>query len=167
MAVRIINADTARSLLCYEPATGEFTWRESRGRVAAGQKAGSIASNGYWEIYVENRRYRAHRLAWFMVHGGWPADTIDHRNGDKLDNRIANLREATTSQNHANQPARRSSRSGFRGVHFSQREQRWVAKITCNGRKRHIGQFISKADAIAAYARVSKEVFGEFARSAS
>jgi hypothetical protein len=164
MSVRIINADTARQLLIYEPETGVFTWRESRGRVAAGDVAGGLARNGYWEIYVGGRRYRAHRLAWLITHGEWPEPTVDHINGVKTDNRIANLRQATVTQNHANQSLRRNSQSGIRGVHYSARDGRWVAKITANGRTSFLGQFKTKDEAAAAYATASRIAFGDFAR---
>jgi hypothetical protein len=164
VTVRIINADEARHLLAYDPLTGELRWRKSRGRVSAGQIAGSLASNGYWDIFVLHRRYRGHRLAWLITYGVWPEYTIDHKNGNRSDNRIDNLREATITQNHANQPPRKSSRSGVRGVHFSQREQRWIAKITVSGRTKHVGQFKTRDAAAKAYAQAARVAFGEFAR---
>lgn len=95
---------TLRATLLYDPDTGVFTRAITRGSLAAGTKAGSLNRVGYWQIGVCGRTYTAQRLAWFYVHGDWPDGDIDHINRDKLDNRIANLRVISRSENLRNRP---------------------------------------------------------------
>lgn len=90
---------------------------------------------------------------------GWPQ--TDHRNTDGLDNRRANLREATTSQNMANGQRRKTS--GFKGV-FPRESGRWRAKICVENRPINLGTFTDPADAARAYDAAARLHFGEFAR---
>lgn len=90
---------------------------------------------------------------------------IDHANGNKLDNRRANLRFATTSQNSANVGKRKDSRNRFKGIHFHRHSGLWQAKIHFNGKRVTIGYFRSDEDAARAYDAKAREVFGEFART--
>ena len=94
-----LTADRLRQLLDYEPATGVFTWKVNRSIVKAGQKAGvnPHGGDGYPRIGVDGQQCLAHRLAWLHVHGRFPDDEIDHINGIRSDNRLSNLREATTT----------------------------------------------------------------------
>ena len=87
----------------------------------------------------------------------------DHINGDKLDNRKCNLRVCTRSQNQINALCRRNSKSGLRGVHWSERNKRWVAQMRFNGRKLSLGYFTSKLAASKAYCEQVKLLYGEFA----
>ena len=120
----LIDAPELRRLLSYDPKTGDFRWRVSRGGgVRAGDLAGTLHSGGYWQIYVNNRLYLAHRLAWLYVYGKWPDKGIDHKNGIRTDNRICNLREATASQNGANKGRLTRNTSGFKGVSWISKDQ--------------------------------------------
>jgi hypothetical protein len=99
-----ITAERLRQLLHYDPERGVFTWlsrpaERSWNTRFAGTRAGTINGLGYVVIGILGRRYKAHRLAWLYVHGEWPGRELDHINCDKSDNRIANLRPATRSQN--------------------------------------------------------------------
>jgi hypothetical protein len=60
--------------------------------------------------------YREHRLAWLYMTGEWPTHEIDHINGDRVDNRFCNLREATASENRWNSRKRVNNTSGYKGV---------------------------------------------------
>jgi hypothetical protein len=90
------------------------------------------------------------------------ATQIDHRDGDGLNNRRANLRPCTAAQNAWNWNAnRRRRQSRFRGVHF---DGRWVASIWVDGRNKSLGRFDSEELAAIAYNRAASELRGEFAR---
>jgi hypothetical protein len=181
MADTELTADEARRLLRYDPETGEFRWRVRRGSTApVGGLAGSPHIKGYWTIRINYKLYLAHRIAWLMMTGSWPAIQIDHENLDKSDNRWGNLREATRHQQRGNVPKAARNTSGFKGVAFIQsranpnRTERrgnrpgagcWVAYIVKGRKKVNLGRFETAEEAHAAYLRAAKDHFGaEFAR---
>ncbi len=84
-----------RSLLSYDPHTGLFYWRSPQPGRDPDTPAGSIRADGTRRIMVKGRLYQAHRLAWYYVKGTLPPRPLIHINGDKDDNRIANLRLQT------------------------------------------------------------------------
>lgn len=162
-----MNALVVQQALEYDPVSGTFTWRSKRSnRVPAGARAGSVDAGGYLIIRISGANYKAHRLAWLQVNGEWPSGQLDHINGDKTDNRIANLRIATPAENAANRPRRSNGRSGFKGVSWCNRTGKWLASIRSDGRNRHLGYFTDPAEAHAVYAAAARETFGEFARTA-
>lgn len=146
-------ADVRRALR-YDPATGKFYWCErTSNRVRVGEEAGKTNRNsdGYKTINVFGKAYKAHRLAWFYTHGVWP-DQIDHINGDRLDNRIENLRSVSCQHNTHNQrSAHSNSATGVLGV-IPKPSGKFAAEIRVNGKKLHIGTFHSVEEASAAYA---------------
>lgn len=146
-------------LLTYDSETGVLRWRLSRrGAARAGTEAGSIRNTAapgrspklYRYVSVDDQRFKAHRIAFAIHHGRWPALYIDHVNGDGLDNRIANLREATRNENAQNQVrAQRHNKGGVLGVRM--RSGRFTAQIWRNGKLKHLGSFNTPAEASAAY----------------
>lgn len=161
---RQVTAERLRELLDYDPATGIFTWRVTHWPAVAGSAAGYIDGAGYHRITVDRVNYYAHHLAWFYVTGEWPDDEIDHRNCERDNNRFANLREATSSQNKWNTRIRRDNTSGFKGVNKA--AGRWRAQIQHAGRQRHLGYFGTATEAHAAYCAAALERDPEFARLA-
>jgi hypothetical protein len=147
------QVNTLRGLLDYEPETGIFHWRVQPSRnVKAGVIAGTLNHDGYIRIMVNGKKFLAHRLAYLHFHGVWPEQQIDHLNGDKSDNRIANLRDVSPSINSQNQTRpRKSNASGFLGVSWNKDNKRWMSKIKVNGRSQHLGYFSSPEVAHAAY----------------
>lgn len=160
-----LTVERLKELLNYDPDTGVFTWRVRRGGNAkAGGKAGYCHPRGYWCIEINDKLYRAHRLAWLYTTGSWPEGEIDHANMDKSDNRWENIRDASRSQNNANTPLRTDNTSGFKGVHFCKRPRRWQAKVTVNRKQIFLGYYDTREEAHAVYAAAAKHYFGEFAR---
>jgi hypothetical protein len=92
-----------------------------------------------------------------------PGMEVDHKNRDRLDNRYDNLRHATPSQNQWNTGLRKDSQTGVKGVHWSQRAQRYRATIKANGKTVAIGQYESLAEAAAARQDAAEKLHGEFA----
>lgn len=146
-----LTAARLRELLHYDPETGVFTNRVVRPRTVLGAVAGGHDSYGYITISVDVRRYLAHRLAWLYVYGEWPSKNLDHINGVRDDNRIANLREATQAQNLQNRAAASIGRSGVLGVGWDSSRKKWVASIKHQGKARHLGRFSTVEGAQAAY----------------
>ena len=103
-----MSVEDLRRILTYNPETGGFRWAVDRGcnanRVKAGTIAGSVKDNGYVAIKIGRTFYKAHRLAWFLGTGEWPAPDIeiDHINRVRGDNRLCNLRPVTRIGNQAN-----------------------------------------------------------------
>lgn len=147
-----------RQLVHYDPETGVFKWRKATSnRVKAGGVAHSLCSNGYVRIGIDGRRYHAHRLAWLYVFGSWPAHQIDHLNGQRSDNRIANLRAVTRALNTQNQQrAHADSASGLLGVTYDKSRGKYQAKIYAEGRHRHLGRFATPEAAHAAYLKAKR-----------
>lgn len=159
------SQEVLRQLLDYDPETGALTWRSradgffpvtryrTRAELAhrwnviyAGKPALQTFTNGYLggRLFTEN--VRAHRVAWKIFHGTDPQGQIDHINGDKLDNRIANLRVVDAGGNARNRPLRSDNKSGVNGV-FAH-SGKWRAGIRFNGRYTYLGTFETFSDAV-------------------
>ena len=156
-----LSAERLRELLHYEPTTGAFTRLQQRGSAKVGDHAGCMGNHGYTRILIDGVSYLCHRLAWLYVYGIWPDDQIDHRDGNRLNNRIANLREATYTENSHNlHKAQRNSKSGLLGV--TDVNGKWGARIMSFGKQRRLGVFKTKEEASAAYIE-AKRVLHPFA----
>lgn len=156
-----LTAERLRELLHYNPETGVFTWLVHRQRHRAGDVAGSKHSMGYIEMGVCGSSYLAHRLAWLYMTGAWPAGDVDHKNGQRSDNRFDNLRDVSKSVNLQNrQSAPSNSLSGLLGVSRSAaRKERWTARIQgLNGRPIHLGSFDTPQEAHHAYLEMKRSM---------
>jgi len=151
-------------LLHYDPDTGEFFWKVSGNGKNVGDRAGSLHHTGYIIIMVNGRNFGAHELAMAYVRGEWPKPTIDHINVNKADNRWENLREATRSQQKMNGSLYKNNTSGNKGVHWYPKKNRWTAYISKDGKRIHLGSFLTREEAASAYTTAAKKLFGEFAR---
>lgn len=152
-------------VLEYEPLTGNFKWLIATPRAPIGAVAGVITNTGYRVMSVDAQKHLAHRLVWFYVHGKWPEHQIDHINGNRADNRLSNLREATPGQNAHNAKARSTNKSGLKGV--SLHRGRWHARIVVDYKMIILGYFPTKEAAHAAYCVAAKKYHGEFANNGS
>jgi len=160
----LITVEEARQLFSYNPNTGDLTWRVNRGaRARAGNAAGWENGEGYLRTSVNRKRYLTHRLAWLVHYGSWPQDFIDHINGDRSDNRLVNLREASRAENGRNRGANRNNTSGYKGVSWHKSSRRWVANVYGEAGNRHLGCFNTPEEAHAAYCAAAAELYGEFA----
>lgn len=149
-------------LLAYDPETGVFTWKErTANRVKVGDTAGSLHHDGYIVIRIDGGLYRAHRLAWFYVTGGWPSGHffVDHKDLNRARNVWTNLRLATNKQNGENPSLSKRNKSGYQGVWWNEKAQAYDVKI-CHNRKQHyIGRYISIDEAVEARQKAEKELF--------
>lgn len=147
----MLTQSRLKELLHYDPNTGTFVWRSARQGVRVGGVAGCINGNGYQLICVDYRLYMSHRLAWLYVYGAWPEHEIDHINGIRDDNRIANLREATRAENAQNRAKQSNNTSGLIGVHWDSTKRKWISQIKIDGATKHLGVFDTPESAHAAY----------------
>jgi hypothetical protein len=168
MATNNLTAERLRSLLSYEAESGTFRWRHDRirGRLRvvnaeAGEVAGSVRPNsGYVRIGIDGRQYFAHRLAWLYTYGAWPTSEIDHRNGVRSDNRLANLRDVSRRVNQQNALSpKHGTASGLLGVFRARsKSERWGARIGVNGKEQHLGTFKTPEAAHAAYIEAKRRL---------
>ena len=161
-------ADTLRQLLEYDSDTGILTWkprpvemfRDNDKRICAtwntryaGKEAfGSIDLDGYKFGPIQSSYFKAHRIIWKMVHGTDPKGQIDHINGNRADNRIANLRDVTGHENQRNAGVRSDNKSGTPGVF-----QRKNGKFSVIIQGKHCGSADTLEDAIEMRTRLEKE----------
>lgn len=161
----MLTQSRLRELLHYDSGTGVFRWLVAPGKRSdlKGAVAGSPQYQGYICICVDFQKHRAHRLAWLYMTGAWPDAHIDHINGDKGDNRFANLRGATKAQNEMNKGLRCHNTSGATGVYWSRAAGKWQAYIRIDGRSRYLGVYQNIDDAKAARREAEIALFGEYA----
>jgi hypothetical protein len=152
--------------LSYNRETGEFHWLSSPRSGWVGKRAGSLTNKGYRIIEIDGEPVLTHRLAWFFTYGEWPPHEVDHKNTNRDDNWIDNLRKATKAQNQANAVTRADNSSGIKGIHWSNKANKWVARIQCNNKRYCLGYFEDLDLAAAAYAKASNDHHQEFGRVA-
>lgn len=158
-----ISREALHDSLDYNPATGVFRYKKNHMLSRIGTIAGYLTNTGYRKISINNREYYEHRLAWIYVYGELPAQDIDHINEIKSDNRIANLRAATRSQNNINTANGKGGFLGVKGVTYDRVNLKYRAKIAKDYRTIHLGRFESLDEAAAAYRAASESLFGEYA----
>ena len=145
------TAAQLRKFFEYDPLTGEVRNLITRGRAKAGNVAGTLSDDGYLVVMFLGQNERLHRIIWCMQTGVWPELLIDHEDGNGLNNRWRNLREASTAENGQNLNAT-SARTG-RPLGVSPLPSgRWRARIKVDYREKHIGVFPTEAEAHQAYA---------------
>lgn len=156
-----ITQEQLHALLSYDGETGEFRWKVKASiRSPAGSIAGTINKLGYvvFRICGGKKLYLAHRLAWLYVYGKMPKHGIDHIDGNRSNNAISNLREATPAENSQNLCERRKDSKWPIGVGFYARYGRWTARIHKNEVEKFLGYFDSPESAHAAYLAAKKEL---------
>jgi len=149
----VITHAQLKESLDYNPETGVFIWllpyKNSRINRCVGDIAGAVWTGVYMGISVRGGNYLSHRLAWFYVYGVWPL-YIDHKDHDRVNNRINNLRSVTRNENQQNRSLNKNNTSGVTGVFWSKVMLKWAAKMTIDGDKKTIGYFTDKFEAICA-----------------
>ena len=174
-----LTAERLKELVSYDPETGEFTWlprpithwcihawnRQWAGKRLYVSVQRSPNCKFYALVRFGGRHYGVHRLAWLYTHGRWPADEIDHKDNNPLNNRIDNLREATHAQNQRNKGVMRNNRLGIKGVTFEATRRgpkKYKAQYTHERKHISIGWFTTAEEASAAYIAAVKNLHGEF-----
>lgn len=162
----MITQERLKELLVYSPIEGLFFWRVDRGRLAKrGWVAGSPTSHGYIGVKIDNKLYKAHRLAFLYMVGRFPVNEVDHINGTKSDNSWANLREATKSQNLLNVGASKNNKTGVKNVYPAKNGYRVIVNV--NGKQKYIGKYddLELAELVAIEA--ADKYHGEFSKTRS
>lgn len=150
----------------YQPATGVFRRRTKSGTAKRLDVAGKEDRDGYRAVRINSRFYMVHRIVFFWVHGFWP-DQVDHRNNNKGDNSISNLRAASHSQNRQNVRLQSNNSSGIKGVGWNKKAMKWQVRITLNGRVFCFGYYEDKFSAACAVFSERNRLHGEFCNHGS
>jgi hypothetical protein len=150
-------------------STGTLRWRappknhaEKLGMVAGYPLKAPPGKKSYWQVRAFGQTFKRSRVVFYMAHGRWPEPAVDHINGQSLDDRLANLRECTLSQNAANSRDKLRTTGLPRGV-YETRQGRFMARLTVNRQTASLGTFDTPEAARAVYDHARKEAFGDFA----
>jgi hypothetical protein len=163
--MNLLTQEKIKELLDYNPETGIFIWKSKTSKyspIKVGSIAGYLKSSGYRIIEIYNKAFREHRLAWLYVYGVFPSDQIDHINGIRDDNRISNLREATNKENSFNKKPSKNNTSGYKGVSWNKKNNKWVSQIRVDKKSIYLGLYDSLEDAAIAYQAAAIRYHGDF-----
>jgi HNH endonuclease len=166
-------------LLKYEPDTGKLFWLhrpesmfKSKNDAKAwnsrysGKEAFTAKCNrsGYMVGNIHHKSFTAHRVIWTLVYGGIPEGMqIDHKNRERSDNKLSNLRLATPLDNKRNSSKPSTNRSGYKGVSWSSRHGKWLSSISFDGKTKYLGLFEDAVEASEVYKQEAEKNFGLFA----
>lgn len=152
-----------KKVICYDPDTGIFTWRVTRPGAIAGRVAGcERTGTGYIRIRVDYKLYQAHRLAVLYMEGVWPEHEVDHINGIKTDNAWDNIRKCTQSENLKNLKMNSRNKSGYKGVSWNKRMNKWQVQAVLNRETFYLGHYSDVHEAGRVYDRFARKHHGEF-----
>jgi len=150
----------------YRSETGKFLYKKAWGHKRVGDVAGHN-HKGYRMLCLKDNNYYIHILVYLVENGFEAPDQIDHRDHNRSNNHISNLRACSCSENRGNVDLRKDNTSGYRGVYSNKRDQNWKAQITVNGKVIHLGSFTDILEAAATYEAAALKHFGKFYFKAS
>lgn len=141
---------------------GQLYWKvRIKSDIDISKPAGDIDKRyGYRRIQIEGKIYKAHRLIWKYHYGKDPKEFIDHIDGNRTNNNMENLREATRQQNGFNRGPQKNNKLGIKGVRKDGNKYR--ATIIINGKEKHLGMFFTIEEARLAREEAEKKLFKEF-----
>jgi len=159
-----VGPNNVRELFYANDQTGELFWRERTddvepnrrarnvfNKMYAGRKVGyERAGHGttYLQVRAIGKVYALHRVVWLYCYLSWPKGQIDHVDGNGLNNHISNLRDVTRSQNQRNAKRRKDNKSGFTGVTWNSKANKWLVRICTDSGRKHLGYFFCLKKAI-------------------
>lgn len=136
-------------------------WRKGLPRDCVGKRAGNDHHSGYKYVKIKGKLYAEHRIVWLMVYGSFPDGELDHKDLDKKNNSVDNLRQSSRTSNCANRQG--WSKSGYKGVYATTRGKPWMAAININGKMANLGRFDCPIEAAKAYDFAARKQHGEHA----
>lgn len=174
-----ITPEMLRELLTYDPETGKLYWKERPLNMFPSDRTGkswntkyagreacvAICRAGYKYGTIFDRSHYAHRVAWAIYYGAMPKGEVDHINAVRVDNRIVNLRDVTSSENKWNSSIQRNNTIGIKGIYWDKDRGKWRAQLSKHGKRVFSGRFNSLEEAEEAYTEAAKKHHGEFART--
>ena len=172
MGDMMCDVSTLAKLLRADFDEGKLYWLDNpsdspqrRAKYAGKEAFTSLDERGYKQGRISGKKLYAHRVIYALAYGSWPDEQVDHKNGNRSDNRLCNLRAATKSENGANRHVSRGT-SRFIGVSWHSKSGKWVAYTQKDGRQHYLGLFGTEEAAATAYAKAALNLHGEFASAA-
>jgi len=147
----------------FDYRNGQLLWKRSTGRVSAYSEAGAIGKRGYRHVRFMGKSYLAHRLIYLMIKNELPIQ-IDHIDGNKLNNRIENLRSSTQSENRMNAVRSTLNKSGVKGVCWSRSNRCWHVQVKKGKKNVYSGFFADLEFAELVSVEARNKHHGTFAR---
>lgn len=145
-----LTNERLKELVSYDKETGNFFRLVAVANIKTGLVIAKPAKNGYVRMHIDGHLYYLHRLAWFYENNEWPV-AIDHIDGNKINNKLCNLRAATCGENLQNISTKTKAISGFKGAYFHPKAKNWQAKIMLNGKTKSLGYYKTPEEAHEAY----------------
>tara|TARA_R110000737_G_C14215126_1_gene419942 strand:+ start:21 stop:485 length:465 start_codon:yes stop_codon:yes gene_type:complete len=134
---------------------GTLWWKTTGKGRNLNKPIGSLNKGGYLQGTVAGKQKKVHHMVWFIHKGVWPKQ-LDHINKIKTDNRVHNLRESVSLNNHNRDMPLPSS--GLIGASWNKAKQKFKSSIKINGTNKHLGYFTSAKYASLAYLKAKKEI---------
>lgn len=156
------SVERLQQALSFDLQAGKAYWKTSAGGQTVGAEVKYRHKSGYAYVQVDRMRFSLHRAIWAIANGFWPERTIDHIDGDTLNNAISNLRLASFAENCLNRKKYKNNQSGEVGV--SRKHGKWAAQVNKGGKSHYLGLFDTKEAASAAYKAAATALHGEFSR---
>ena len=151
--------------LFYIDSENNLRWKIQKGRRNPHEIAGRISTHGYYEVRINGQMKQVHRIMFQMFNQLDVLDDsvfIDHIDLNRLNNSKDNLRVCTKTQNRQNRTKQSNNTSGFKGVSYDKKRNKWQAGIGVNGKRIGLGRFDTPELAYEAYCKSAKEIQGEF-----
>jgi hypothetical protein len=161
----MLDLEIARKYFTYDAKTGEVFWRRNslNGRGKIGCPAGNYSKKlKRYRLSLNGKYFFRYQIVWLLHYGIWPVHEIDHEDRIPFHDWPGNLRKATRSQQLSNRTTMGHNTSGYRGIYFDPRKQRWAARISVNGNRRRLGTYETKQEAFAAVEKAGIAGYREF-----
>ena len=158
-----LNKDYLNELFTYD--SGNIYWKSKshpNSCIKLGTMAGSLNSDGYRVVKISGITWGVHRVIWVMHYGDFEDKLVEHKNRDKLDNRIENLRLSDYKENGYNRGKNKSNTTNFKGVCFHKQAKKFQASIKINYKQIHLGLYATAEEASVAYENAAQKLHGEF-----
>ena len=153
----------AQEFLDYNPVTGLLIWKHRsrfffktyrsykcwNAKYANKSACNTLRPDGYLSGNVLGKTYLTHRIIWMWLYGYWPEE-IDHKDGNKSNNCLKNLRDVSHAENQKNRALPVNNKSGYIGIAWVSHASKWAAQIRINKKSKHLGYFDDLHEAISA-----------------